>query len=255
MAFSLGGLGGILGGAAGFFLGGPAGALIGSQIGGGLDASSAAQEAAGIQAGAARSGIAEQRRQFDLSRQDTAASRAAGDEALAQQRALLGLGSPEEQEASMARFTESPGQQFMRNQQERSLLRNTAAIGGLGGGNVRTALQEQAFGRAQTDFSNQFNRLGALRAGGQAATAESGRLGAGMAGNIANLQASQGAARASGILGQQQARGQMLSGLAGLGGQFGLFGGGQGGGGFGGSGGGLGGLGFNINNPFPGLTT
>ena len=85
------------------------------------------------------------------------------------------------------------------------MLRNSAAIGGLGGGNVRTALQEQAVGFAQQDINNQFGRLGQLAGQGQNAANTSGQLGAQSAGQIANLQANQGAAQASGILAPAQA--------------------------------------------------
>lgn len=133
------------------------------------------------------------------------------------------LSPQEQQQQAFAAFAESPGQQFLRNQQERALLRNSAAIGGLGGGNVRTALQQQAFGRAQTDYANQFNRLGSLSGAGQAAAVQTGEFGAGSAANIANLQTAGGAARASGILGQQQAQSQGISGIMGAAGQSGLF--------------------------------
>ena len=56
-------------------------------------------------------------------------------------------------------------------------MANAAALGGLGGGNVRTALQEQAFGRAQTDYENQLGRLAGLSA--QGLTAAQGGLQAG----------------------------------------------------------------------------
>jgi hypothetical protein len=86
----------------------------------------------------------------------------AGAQAQREQAALMGLGGQQAQSAAMARFRESPGQAFLRGQQEKALLRSQAAIGGLGGGNVRTALQEQAFGRAQTDYDRQLQRLGQL---------------------------------------------------------------------------------------------
>lgn len=86
----------------------------------------------------------------------------AGGAAQTEQAALMGLSGQAEQEAAMARFSESPGQRFLRERQEKALLRSQAAIGGLGGGNVRTALQEQAFGRAQTDYDRQLQRLGDL---------------------------------------------------------------------------------------------
>ncbi len=129
----------------------------------------------------------------------------------------------EQQQAAFARFADSPGQQFLRDQQERSLLRNTAAIGGLGGGNVRTALQTQAFGRAQTDYQNQLNRLAALSGTGQTAATNLGQFGAQTAANIGQLQQAGGAARASGILGQQQAISRGISDVAGVAAQSGWF--------------------------------
>jgi len=93
----------------------------------------------------------------------------AGQGALVEQQALMGLGGQEAQDAAMARFSESPGQRFLRERQEKALLRNQSAIGGLGGGNVRTALQEQAFGRAQTQLGERMAQLSALSASGQQA--------------------------------------------------------------------------------------
>jgi len=64
--------------------------------------------------------------------------------------ALSGALGPEAQQAAQQNFLQSPGQQFLQSEQERALLRNQGAIGGLGGGNVRSALQDQAYGRAAT---------------------------------------------------------------------------------------------------------
>jgi hypothetical protein len=103
----------------------------------------------------------------------------AGRGALTEQQALLGLSGQGAQQEAYARFTESPGQAFLRERQERALLRNAAAIGGLGGGNVRTALQEQAFGRAQTDLDRQLTRLGVVSGQGLTAAQEAARTGYG----------------------------------------------------------------------------
>ncbi|GAG37164.1 unnamed protein product, partial [marine sediment metagenome] len=68
----------------------------------------------------------------------------------------------EQQQAAFAALNESPGQQFLRDRAQKNLLRNSAAIGGLGGGNVRSALVQQGIGFAQQDLQNQFSRLGQL---------------------------------------------------------------------------------------------
>ena len=179
----------------------------------------AASQAAGIQAGAAREGIEEQRRQFDVTQTNLTPFREAGVSALEQQQALLGLSGQEAQQTAFSGLQESPGQQFLRKRTQRNLVRNASAIGGLGGGNVRSALVEQGAGFAAQDLQNQFGRLGQLAGQGQAATTNLGQFGAQSATNIANLQQAGGAARASGILGGQQARSQATGQVLQLAGQ------------------------------------
>lgn len=69
------------------------------------------------------------------------------------------------------------------------MLRNQAAIGGLGGGNVRTALQEQAFGIASQQLGERKDRLAGLAGAGLSATSHGAAIGAGIAseGNQARL--------------------------------------------------------------------
>jgi len=178
-------------------------------------AGKAAKAAAGAQVAAGQEATAEQRRQFDISREAAEPFRQAGLGALEQQQALLGLAGPEARQQALAGFQESPGQQFIRQRQERALLRNQAAIGGLGGGNVRTALQQQAAGFAQQDLQNQLARLGGIAGQGQVVTSNIAQLGAGTATNIGNLLQAGGQAQASGILGAQQAQGQFLGQIGG----------------------------------------
>ena len=86
----------------------------------------------------------------------------AGQAAQTQQSALLGLGTQQEQQDAFSKFGNSPGQKFMRDRAEKSLLRNSAKLGGLGGGNVRSALVEQGVGFAAQDYNNQLNQLGSV---------------------------------------------------------------------------------------------
>jgi hypothetical protein len=148
-----------------------------------------------------KEGIREQRRQFDIGREDRFTAGAqqedinrqimerfrtakgenierldpyskAGIEATQIRSGLLGLGTPEQQAAAEARFTESPGQRFLRKRQEEAILRTAAARGGLGGGNVMRELQEEAFGRAQTDRERYLAQLGGLSREGLTAAGE-----------------------------------------------------------------------------------
>ena len=182
-------------------------------------AQDAARDAAGIQAQGAQAGIEEQRRQFDVTQEMLRPRVEAGDLALQQQQNLIGLGGQEAQQAAFAQLQESPGQKFLRDRQQKALLRNASAIGGLGGGNVRTALQEQAAGFAQQDLQNQFGRLGQIAGQGQTAGTNIGQFGAQTAGNIAGLTQAGSEARASGILGAAQAESQFTNQLLQLGGQ------------------------------------
>lgn len=179
----------------------------------------AAVSAAQIQADSAQLGIDEQRRQFDLTQANYQPMINAGNTAREQQLAMLGLRGADAQSAAFQNFGNSPGQEFLRKRAEKSLLQNSSAIGGLGGGNVRTALQEQAIGMAAQDYNNQFSRLGAIAGQGTGALNSVSQFGAGAANNITNgLNASgaamaggvsnAAAARASGILGGQEARSQ-----------------------------------------------
>jgi len=99
-----------------------------------------------------------------------------GAQSLQLQAALAGaLGQPAQQQA-YANFQESPGQQYLRQQSEQALLRNQAALGGLGGGNVRQELSRQAIGLAAQDFENSFNRLGSITGTGLTAASNQGAL-------------------------------------------------------------------------------
>lgn len=76
--------------------------------------------------------------------------------------ALLGASGRDAQRDAFNNFQSSPGQQFIRDQGERAILRNAAATGGTGGGNVLKSLQEFNSGLASQDFNNQLNVLNQL---------------------------------------------------------------------------------------------
>jgi hypothetical protein len=110
-----------------------------------------------------------------------------GGQAYALQAALSGAMGPEAQAQAYQQFQRSPGQQFLQQEGERALTRNAAAIGGLGGGNVRRSLLEYGQGLAQQDFANQFDRLGQLSSAGLNAASTGAQLQGQQAGIQANL--------------------------------------------------------------------
>jgi len=149
-----------------------------------------------------------------------------GMQAQGQQAALSGAMGPQAQQAAYAAFQSSPGQQWLQEQAERGVTRNAAAIGGLGGGNVRQELQRQAMGLAQQDFQNNFNRLGSVADRGmqgsqlenalyqqqmQAATG-AGAQGAGVQGSIIGANAGRQAASIAAQAALARDRGQYAYG-------------------------------------------
>ncbi len=167
--------------------------------------SDAAGDAAEAQAASSTAAVAENRRQFNKTQANLRPFLKAGQRALIEQRSLLGLNGEGRQQNAFDRFKDSPGQAFLRERGERALLQNQAAIGGLGGGNVRSALQEQGIGFAQQQYNQYANQLAGLSGMGNTTATNLGTIGAQSANAIGqNLQIG-GAARSSGILAGQQA--------------------------------------------------
>jgi hypothetical protein len=196
---------------------------IGVAVVGGALSYESSRKAARAQVKSSKEAIAEQQAARAAQEARMEPFLAQAEPALQQQAALTGLGGPEAQQEAFQAFAQSPGQQFLREQQERALVRQASAIGGLGGGNIRSALQQQAFQRAQTDIGQQFNRLASISGSAQTAAGQLGQFGAQSAANIGNLQQAGGAARASGILGQSQAIQQALGSGVGIYAQQGGF--------------------------------
>lgn len=113
----------------------------------------------------------------------------AGTGAVEREAALSGALGPEAQQQAIDAYIESPGQQYLREQQEQALLRNQAAIGGLGGGRVRTALQEQAFGIAATQQQQHLENLRSLATRGQEVAGAQAGISTTAAQNLAAIRA------------------------------------------------------------------
>ncbi len=96
----------------------------------------------------------------------------AGIDALKTQRALSGLDG---QDAFDAAYQASPQMAFLREQGEQAALRNAAATGGLGGGNVLKELTRYNTGLASQDLQNQIANINQLTGRGfNAATQQAG---------------------------------------------------------------------------------
>lgn len=162
-------------------------------------------------------GIEEIRRQDELNREEFAPFLERGNVAGERLLELIGLRGPEAEQTAIDNFTESPGQAFLREQQERAVLRNASATGGLRGGNVLQELQRQAFGRSATRLDNRTSLLQQIASGGQNTATNQANIGSNLATTIASLMAGRGDARGTGLTQQAAAR---RSGLAQIAGAF-----------------------------------
>ena len=183
----------------------------GSQLIGSSMQASAAGEAAGIQAGAAEQGIAEQRRQFDAMRELLKPYTEAGQPALEAQQAFLGLRGPEAERAAIERISGGERFQELTRQGEEALLQRASATGGLRGGNIQAALGQFRPQVLNQLIEEQYGRLGGMTTLGQRSAAGVGAAGMETGVNVANLLAQQGAARAGGELGEAKAYGQLFN--------------------------------------------
>ena len=136
--------------------------------------------------------------------------RKAGEGAMQREAALTGALGPEAQAEAFAQYSESPGQRYLREQQEKALLRSSAAIGGLGGGNVRTALQEQAAGIASQNYQQDLENLRSLAGRGQQAAGASAEIAQQRGTQLANIAQQLGLSEAQ----VQQSTGDQLAQLA-----------------------------------------
>lgn len=177
-------------------------------LGGAVIGSSGAKSAANAQAQSNAEGIAEQRRQYDLTRADMAPWRTAGASAIGQLAGMLQPGYD---------HTTSPGYQFRFGEGQRAVESGAASKGLLMSGGTLKDLTRYGQGVAAQDFGDQFNRVASVASGGQQANTSLGQLGAQSAGNISSLLQNTGQARASGYINSTNA---ITSGIAGLGSIF-----------------------------------
>lgn len=113
---------------------------------------------------------------------------AAGMSAQQREAALTGALGGDAQAKAFQDYNESAGQAYLRQQQEAALLRNQAALGGIGGGNVRTALQEQAMGRASTNLQQDISNLRDLATRGERYAGAGAEMQANLGANVADIR-------------------------------------------------------------------
>jgi hypothetical protein len=173
---------------------------LGSQLISASISSKAAKDAANIQAAATKEGIAETRRQFDAMQETLAPYVSAGNQALAQQQALMGLSGPEAQAAALRGISEGEEFKSLTAQGENAMLQSASATGGLRGGDTQAALAQFRPQMLSSLISQQYGRLGGLTQIGQASAAGVGAAGMQAGSDISKLLQSQGEAQAAATL-------------------------------------------------------
>lgn len=177
----------------------------------------AAKKGADAQERAANAATEEQRRQYDLSRQDQLPFLQGGYDALARQRAALN--------GDWSGFNASPDYGFTRDESLKALERGAAARGGFMGGGADADRLQLANGLAAQQFGNYWNRLAGMAGQGQNTAQQLGGLGANMAGQIGNNLMNAANARASSYAAMANAdaqrNNQIVSALGGAAGAWG----------------------------------
>lgn len=182
----------------------------------------AAEEASGAQRSASDAAIAEQRRQQAESERLLAPYMQAGQAALGQQQALLGLGGADAQRAAIAQIEQGPQFQAMIQQGETGILQNASATGGLRGGNTQAALAQFRPQMLSQLIQQQMAQLGGISGAGQQGAMSAAGLGQQGAAAIGAQYGAQGQAAAGAAL----ASGQGLANIfGGVGGALGTIGG------------------------------
>ena len=163
-------------------------AIVGSSVVSGVLGSRSADRAASASSSASRRSIAEQRRQFDLTRADFAPYREAGSAALARLQGGLG------------HFEESPDYKFRVAEQDKALDRMGSARGELLSGGALKDAARYSGNLASNEYGNWWNRQAGLAGIGQSATGSTAAAGQATAGNISNSLMQAGAARGNAYL-------------------------------------------------------
>ena len=151
-------------------------------------------QASGAIKDATAASVAEQQRQFDLVRGDTAPARALGTAAIGTLGDLYGYGTGT---PDMSKFFTSPDYQFNLAEGQKAIDRSAASRGGLLSGGAVKAGEQYASGLASREYSGYVDRLLQQAGLGNTGIAASAASGANAANNISNATVNSGNSRAS----------------------------------------------------------
>jgi hypothetical protein len=172
----------------------------------------AAKDAAKSQQKATDATIAEQKRQFDLSRSDQMPWLDAGKSALGQQQALLG--------GDFSKFYSSPDYQYALDQGMQGLDRSAAARGKLFSGGYGQDLTKYAQGMATQNYNNYYDKLAGMSRTGSNTATNLGSLGQNYANAYGQAQQTNANARSSSYINQANAWGNAANQIGGIAGNY-----------------------------------
>lgn len=198
-----------------------AGAMVGGSLLSSSMQSDATEQASQTQANSTAAGIAENRRQFDTTREDYAPFREVGVGALRQ------VESENSRNPTPAEVMSDPGYQFGLDQGQKALDRKAAAAGGRVSGASLKAASEYGMNYATAGYdkawarrAERLNRLQALAGIGQTATANTATAGQSSTNAITGLISGQGDATAAGQLARGNIWGNAVNQIAGAGSRY-----------------------------------
>ena len=204
---------------------------------GGRSASKAAQSAGRREAEAGQYAADLQQQNFQQIRNDLQPYRDAGSDAIAAQRAMMGLDGAAAQQQYVDMVANMPEYQTMLGEANRNMLAQGSATGQLRGGNIQRGLGLLAPEIFNNVYQNYYGNLGALAGAGMGAATQTGQFGTTAASNMGNAQLGAAQAMGNSVLQRANVRNNMfniplnmyneMSGMGGLSG-FGGFGGGGG---------------------------
>lgn len=201
--------------------------LIGAGIGaaGSIYASNQAkkgqEKAAYAASQGAEASLAEQRRQYDLSRADMAPWLNTGRTALGSYANLLGQNGSAQQQQAMSQFQASPDYNFRQSEQMRALTARNSALGIQDSGAAQKAALRYSGNLASGEFNTYANRLAALAGVGQTAAGQNAQIGQNYAGAVTGINTNLGQQLGSSYQNVGAINGQLGQQLAGIG--TGLF--------------------------------
>ncbi len=190
------------------------GALIGGAVGlyGASKQASAAKDAAKAQQKGTDATIAEQKRQFDLSRSDNLPWLNAGTSALKDQQALL--------DGNLDKFYKSGDYNVPLDYTQVVLDRSAAARGRLNSGGYGMDLTKYAQNMAGARYDNYWDKLAGISRTGSGTAANLGQLGANFANAVGTASQANANARSSSYINQANAWGNAANQIGGIAGNY-----------------------------------